>query len=76
MAEAFLEEIENAGYKGMLYSSKTYLENIWLETPYDIWLAHYTPKTNYQGNYKMWQLCNNGKIDGIEGNVDIDILYP
>jgi GH25 family lysozyme M1 (1,4-beta-N-acetylmuramidase) len=23
----------------------------------------------------MWQLCNNGKIEGIDGAVDIDILY-
>ncbi len=75
MADEFLKEIEKENYKGMLYSSKTYLENIWLETNYDIWLAHYTEKTNYQGKYKMWQLCDNGKIDGIDGPVDIDIMY-
>lgn len=75
MADEFLKEIEKENYKGMLYSSKTYLENIWLETDYDIWLAHYTEKTNYQGKYKMWQLCDNGKIDGIDGHVDIDIMY-
>ena len=23
----------------------------------------------------MWQMCDDGKIDGIEGYVDIDILY-
>lgn len=59
----------------MLYSSKTYLENIWLEQPHDIWLAHYTTKTDYQGKYRMWQLCNNGRVDGIKGDVDIDIWY-
>ncbi len=76
VAEAFLEEIEKAGYKGMLYSSKYYLENIWYPTDYSIWLAHYTDKTNYEGNYYMWQLCSNGKVEGIDDNlVDIDILY-
>lgn len=75
IAEAFLEEIEKEGYHGMLYSSKTYLDHIWLPTKYDIWLAHYTTKTTYQGNYKLWQLCDNGKIDGIENQVDIDVLY-
>lgn len=75
MAETFIETIEKDGYKGMLYSSKSYLENIWLPTEYDIWLAHYTSKTDYNGNYHMWQLCNNGKIDGINGAVDIDIMY-
>lgn len=75
MAESFLETVEKKGYDGMLYSSKSYLENIWLPTKYDKWLAHYTSKTDYSGKYRMWQLCSNGKIDGINGNVDIDILY-
>lgn len=75
IAEAFLGEIEKQGYQGMLYSSKTYLDYIWLPTKYDIWLAHYTDKTNYQGKYKFWQLCDNGKVDGIDTAVDIDIMY-
>ncbi len=75
MAEDFLNFFEKRGYSGMLYSSKAYLENIWLETDYDIWLAHYTKQTDYDKDYKMWQLCSNGKIDGIDGYVDIDILY-
>lgn len=74
MAEEFLKVIEEAGYQGMLYSSKTYLENVWMETKYDIWLAHYTSSTTYQGKYKLWQICDNGKIDGINGAVDIDIM--
>lgn len=75
MAEKFLETIEKAGYEGMLYSSKAYLERIWFPTKYDIWLAHYTTDTNYQGSYQMWQLCNDGSIDGIKGAVDINIRY-
>lgn len=75
MADTFLDEVEKAGYDGMLYSSKIYLENIWMPTKHDIWLAHYTDQTTYTGKYKMWQLCQNGKVDGIEGMVDIDILY-
>ena len=27
------------------------------------------------GEYKIWQICSDGIIDGIEGYVDIDILY-
>lgn len=75
MATTYLDVVEKAGYKGMLYSSKNYLENVWFETKYPIWLAHYTTKTNYQGEYKVWQLCSNGKVDGIKGNVDINIMY-
>ena len=42
---------------------------------YPVWLAHYTSQTNYEGKYIMWQMCNTGRIDGINGDVDIDILY-
>ena len=76
IANSFLKTIENNGYKGMLYSSKYYLENIWTnKLNYPVWLAHYTNKTNYKGDYMMWQLSNTGKIDGIYGDVDINVLY-
>lgn len=75
VAKTFLDTISSKGYSGMLYSSKTYLEKIWFETKYDTWLAHYTTKTNYAGKYKFWQMCDDGKIDGIDGYVDIDIMY-
>lgn len=75
MAEDFIKTIEKAGYKGMLYGSKNYLEKIWLPTKHDIWLAHYTKDTDYEGKYKFWQKCNNGVVDGIYGAVDIDIMY-
>lgn len=74
-AKAFLDTISAAGYKGLLYSSKNYLEKVWFDTGYDVWLAHYTTQTNYQGNYSFWQLCSNGSVPGISGRVDIDIMY-
>lgn len=75
MANTYLKTIEKAGYKGMLYSSKNYLETVWFETKYPTWLAHYTSQTTYQGDYKFWQLCSNGRVDGINGNVDINVMY-
>ena len=75
MANSFLNVFKSHGYDGMLYSSKTYLEQIWLETDYPTWLAHYTKKTNYAKDYSYWQLCSNGKVDGINGDVDINIRY-
>ena len=73
--DVFLEEIENHNYQAMLYSSKYYLENIWYPTKHQVWLAHYTSKTNYQGRYEVWQMTSSGRIDGINGNVDINIAY-
>lgn len=74
-AKAYLDTVNKAGYEGMLYSSKSYLEKVWFNTGYDVWLAHYTEQTSYKGDYKYWQLCSNGKVDGISGNVDINIYY-
>lgn len=78
MANGFLDVFKSRGYSGMLYSSKNYLEQVWLPTDYPIWLAHYTnnaTNTNYQGEYSYWQICSDGHISGIYGDVDINIRY-
>ena len=76
---AFAKVMKDNNYTPMLYGSKYYLENIWekdLVNNDNIWLAHYTDsKTNYQGKYIMWQLCNDGRVNGINGDVDINVLY-
>ena len=59
----------------MLYGSKNYLQTVLYENKKDVWLAHYTEMTNYQGKYKIWQICENGYIDGVNTYVDIDIMY-
>lgn len=72
----FADALKNGGYDTMLYSSKFYLENIWINNnKYPVWLAHYTNQTNYEGDYFLWQMSNVGRVDGISGDVDIDILY-
>jgi GH25 family lysozyme M1 (1,4-beta-N-acetylmuramidase) len=75
VANTFTDYVESHGYKGMVYSSKNYLENIWNKLNSNIWLAHYTDETNYSGNYNVWQICNDGKVEGISSLVDIDIMY-
>lgn len=75
IAKRFMDTVKDAGYDAMLYSSKTYLENIWMSVDYPVWLAHYTKNTNYAGDYSYWQICSNGRVDGINGDVDIDIRY-
>ena len=74
-AKAFLDTLKDAGYTGINYSSKRYLETVWYPLEYDTWLAHYTKQTTYAGKYKYWQLTSTGKIDGIKGYVDIDLMY-
>ena len=75
--DAFAEEITAAGYDCMLYGSKNYLEKVWEDIDSrPIWLAHYTDKTDYKGQYMMWQASCTGRISGIDGAVDMDIMYP
>lgn len=76
IASTFLDMVNKKGYNAILYSSTSYLESFWdIEDNYNLWVARYADNIGYDKEYMMWQLCNNGKVDGIEGNVDIDILY-
>ncbi|MCI9586036.1 MAG: hypothetical protein HFH45_05345 [Bacilli bacterium] len=74
LANTFIKTVENKGYKGMLYSSKNYLKYAWNDN-YNVWIAHYSDKANYEGMYNLWQICDDGQIDGINTSVDIDIMY-
>lgn len=79
VCEAFCRTIENAGYRAGVYASRNWYNNNLitknLEQQYFIWLAEYRSTPLYQGYYQMWQYTSKGVIDGIEGNVDIDIYY-
>ena len=77
-ALAFLNKIQSAGYTAMHYGSKNTFGPIWNMNnlnKYKVWLAHYTDKTNYAGKYNIWQYTSNGKVNGIQGRVDLNIAY-
>ena len=70
-----IRRIEKNNHKALLYGSKYYLEEIFQDIDFPVWLAHYTENTDYSGEYKVWQICSNGKVNGIDDNlVDIDIM--
>ncbi len=75
VANVFLNTLAEAGYKGMLYSSKVYLEQIWYPSQYEIWLAQYNSRVTYQGKYSIWQMTESGIVNGIKNEVDIDVMY-
>jgi len=72
---SFLNYVNEKGYKSARYGSKNYLLKGWQDSKHLTWLAHYISETNYEGEYFMWQRCDTGKVDGIYGAVDVDILY-
>ncbi len=74
--DAFADELAQNGYDTMLYGSKNFLEKVWTNTSTrTVWLAHYTDKTDYSSPYKIWQASQSGTIDGIDGAVDLNIMY-
>ena len=75
MYDNFSSILKNKGYDTMLYGSKFYLNNVWSTSNKKIWLAHYTSMTNYDKDFKLWQFSDNGLVDGINGFVDLDVLY-
>ena len=78
----FCQRISQEGYTPIIYASKDWIYNnlnILLLSNYQIWLAHYTYSvdipSDYAGIYKIWQYTSSGSIGGINGNVDLNIMY-
>lgn len=75
---AFCEKIKEAGYTPMIYANKRwFLTRLDLTrlTDYDLWHAAYVdaPDTPYM--FTMWQYSASGKVDGINGSVDLNISF-
>lgn len=78
VCKAFCETVENAGYEAGVYASRSwYNQNLEVSEldDYKIWLAEYRSTPLYSGYYDMWQYTSKGSVDGIEGNVDLNISY-
>jgi len=74
---AFLEVLEAAGYFAMIYSGKSFFENQLQPdrlTPYADWIARYGSSVLGR-TAGIWQFSDSGHIDGISGNVDLDVAY-
>ena len=78
VVNAFCQTIQNNGYKAGIYANKSWFTNK-LNTSalsgYKIWLAQYNSTVTYKGRYDMWQYSDKGKINGISGNVDMNLSY-
>lgn len=75
-AIAFLEYLENAGYFAMLYTYDSFLDDQ-LEgcrlTSYAMWIARYGKQP--KNHTDIWQWSETGKVNGITGDVDMNISY-
>lgn len=78
-ALAFLNTVSNAGYDACIYASENFLgEHLYanqISSRFKVWLANYSSKTNYKGDYEFWQHTAKGRVSGLRGNVDINFWY-
>ena len=77
--KAFCGELEKNGYLAGLYCSTYYLNNYVSNSvagKYALWVAQYNYRCTYTANkYGIWQYSDEGRINGISGNVDMDYCY-
>ena len=71
----FMDKIKEHGYDAIIYGSTNYFRYMWDMQDIPVWVAQYYKEVTYEGKYSMWQLTSSGKIDGIYGAVDVDVLY-
>lgn len=78
VCQAFCETIEQAGEEAGVYASRNwYYNNVDDDAlaEYTIWVAEYREEPLYTGRYDIWQYTSSGRIDGIEGRVDLNLSY-
>lgn len=76
IAKAFCNRIKELGYKPVLYANKDYLLNYFdkEQIEADLWYAYYN-KNSDRTDLEIWQYTSQGKLEGINGNVDLNIMY-
>ena len=79
ICKAFCNRIEEVGYWAGIYTSKNWATNIIdgtsLGKRYTYWIAQYNQKCTYTGPYDIWQYSSTGKVNGINGNCDMNYMY-
>ena len=78
MAKAFCEKVTEAGYEPMVYlnQSQGMLEYDMSEIDsYGLWYAQYGDEPGFYYDFDIWQYSEEGQVDGIEGNVDLNLCF-
>jgi GH25 family lysozyme M1 (1,4-beta-N-acetylmuramidase) len=78
VAVAFCERVGQGGYTPMIYANpKWFVSRMKLDRlePYAKWLAQYYKTPAYPYAFSIWQFTSTGSVDGIKGNVDLDLAF-
>lgn len=77
IVNAFCKVVADAGYFPLLYGNNKWLTQ-YVDTsqiPYDIWYSRYYTDQHDFPNRGIWQCIDVGKVDGINGNVLIELAF-
>ena len=77
-AIAFCDTIKQAGYRAGVYFNQRFgYEEFDLESlqDYVFWLAEYNDTPSFSFHFQIWQYCNNGRVDGIKTDVDLNLAF-
>lgn len=76
--EAFCRRVAEAGYDPMVYFN-SYCGYIKMDlrrlADYGFWFAQYTDRPSFTYHFSMWQYTNRGQVDGIAGEVDMNLYF-
>ena len=84
MAVAFIRKVKELGYIPVIYSNKDYLKNYFDMDKITIqcgrvylWYARYASAitTEERNKADIWQYTSKGRVDGINGDVDLNEFY-
>ena len=89
MTYIYANLFRSAGYFTGIYCNKDWYDNVIsdkLKNDFDFWIARYPkndhgeycPTSKLRPSYRTavaWQYSSKGKVDGINGNVDLDVDY-
>ncbi len=73
---AFCERIKAAGYTPMIYGNlRSFMLMLDMEQleEYEKWFAFFRTPIYFPYEHSMWQYSNKGRVDGINGDVDLNI---
>ena len=77
-ANTFCSIVEAAGYEAMIYltSYAGYIKyDLSQVMEYDFWFAQYSDVPEFYYDFQMWQYSSTGTVDGIDGDVDLDLQF-
>ena len=75
---AFCERIREAGYQPMIYGNlKSFMLMMDIEQleAYDKWFAYYRYPFHFPYKIRFWQHTASGRVSGIPGDVDLNLMF-